>query len=189
MVRGAAANLNLPGTSKSDHNETAIQQASATSPVLYQAQMTDPAKSEGPKESGLRTTTIQVPSSSLMRNSIPKEVPPAMTDFQTQQLAAASSIMAAQMGANGYGSTSATNAYPTPSTLESQAPTAPANMSLSPPKPMPVTQTSMTTKNVNGWVLPEYAPMDYSGLSPRYVPNQFQAPTSQGAQPASYPTR
>lgn len=189
MVRGSAANLSLPGTSKSDHNETAIQQASATSPVPYQGQMTDPARSEGPKESGLRTTTIQVPSSSLMRNSLPREVPPAMTEFQTQQLAAASSIMAAQMGSNGYGPTNTPIAAPMPSTLESQPQTAPANMSLSPRASMPVTQTNMTTKNVNGWVLPEYAPMDYSGLSPRYVPNQFQAPTSPAVQPASYPTR
>ena len=189
MVRGSAANLSLPGTSKSDHNETAIQQASATSPVPYQGQMTDPARSEGPKESGLRTTTIQVPSSSLMRNSLPKEVPPAMTEFQTQQLAAASSIMAAQMGGNGYGPTNTPIAAPALSPSELQPQMAPANMSLSPRASMPVTQTSMTTKNVNGWVLPEYAPMDYSGLSPRYVPNQFQAPTSPGVQPASYPTR
>ncbi len=186
MVRGSAANLNLPGTSKSDHNDTAIQQASATSPIAYPGQMTDAARSEVPKESGLRTTTIQVPSSSLMRNLIPRGEAPAMTDFQTQQLAAASSIMAAQLG-NGYGPTNQSIAAP-PS-VEVQPPSAPNTMSLSPRAPMPVTQTSMTTKNVNGWVLPEYAPMDYSGLSPRYVPNQFQAPTSQGVQPASYPTR
>ena len=189
MVRGSAANLNLPGTSKTEHNEAAIQQASATTPVPYQGQMMDTGRSDGPKESGLRTTTIQVPSSSLMRGSAIKELPPNMTEFQTQQLAAASSIMAAQMGGNAYGPTNTSIASPAPTPMGLQSQTPPTNMSLSPPTSIPVTQKSMTTKNVNGWVLPEYAPMDYSGLSPRYVQNQFQVPTSPGVQPASYPTR
>ncbi len=191
MVRGTAANLNLPGTSTSDPNAAAIQQASATAPTLPQGSMRNPGKSDPSHDSGFRTTTFQVPSSSLTRHSIPKELPkempPAMTEFQSQQLAAASSIMAAQYGANGNGQTSATMGNPTPVELQPQS--APARMSLSPSTPTPVSQTGMTTKTVNGWVLPEYAPMNYSGLSPRSVPNQFPAPTSQGVQPASYPTR
>ncbi len=189
MVRGTAANLNLPG--KSDPNEAAIQQASATVPTMPQNSTLNPNQSNASLDSGYRTTTFQVPSGSLMRNSTPKEspkeMPPTMTDFQSQQLAAASSILAAQMGPNGYGQPNSSMAVQTPAELQPQS--APAKMSLSPTASMPVSQTGMTTKTVNGWVLPEYAPMNYSGLSPRSVPNQFPAPTSQGVQPASYPTR
>ena len=190
MVRGSAANLNLPGTSTSDPNEAAIQQASAAVPTVPQGSTMNPGKLDGSRDSGFRTTTIQVPSSSLMRNSVPrelpKEMPPTMTEFQSRQLAAASSILAGQYGANGNGQPNPALGGPTLAELQPQS--APAKMSLSPPASMPLTQTGMTTKTVNGWVLPEYAPMNYSGLSPHSVPNQFPAPTSQGVQPASYPT-
>ena len=191
MVRGSAANLNLPGTSKVDPNEAAIQQASATVPTMPQGSTMNPSKLDASRDSGFRTTTFQVPSRSLMRNSVPKELPmempPTMTEFQSQQLAAATNIMAAQYGSNGYGQTNSSMGGQTQVDLQPQS--APATMSLSPTASMPVTQAGMTTKTVNGWVLPEYAPMNYSGLSPRSVPNQFPAPASQGVQPASYPTR
>lgn len=192
MVRGAAASLNLPGSSNEDPNEGIIQQTSGVIPTALPGQMIDLRKSGVASEvSGLRTTTIQVPSGSLMRHTQAPEQLPNLSEIQSQQLAAATNILAASyLSPNAGGMNSASIATPTQASFEQPLqPASSSNTSFGAATTMPVTQNKMSTRNVNGWVLPEYAPMNWSGLSPRSVPSQFPVPTSQGVQPASYPTR
>ena len=188
VIRGASTNLNLPGTTKNDPIEATIQQASATTTKLMPNPMLDPRHSSTPSTtSGLRTTTIQVPSNSLMRQ---QNFPPLLsnlTEAQNQQLSNAFSPQPNPTGTN------ATVQMPTmaatqPQSAFAQFPqTAPSNSNAL--SSIPATQSGMATKNVNGWALPEFAPADWSGLSPRSAPSQFPAPTSQVAQPSSFPIR
>ena len=59
--------------------------------------------------------------------------------------------------------------------------------SFGPPKTMSLPK--MTTKNVNGWVMPEYSPMDVSALVPHSGPSQFPAQASPIAPSSPYPIR
>ncbi len=181
-IRGAAASLNLPGKSSENINEGIVQQTSAVVPTPLLSQSFDLRTSgNGNDISGLRTTTIQVPPSILMRQQ-DSAINTEITGLQTQQIPAAPS----HFEANQYEASS--NALLN-ATLTSQPNQSNAVASFGPPKSMPVTQSSSTTKNTNEWALPEYAPMNWTGLSPRSAPSQFQVPTSQGVQPSSYPTR
>ncbi len=181
-IRGAAASLNLPGSTK----ESQVQQAAAFVPNGGQTSAIAPPNSNATNEnSGLRTTTIQVPSNSFIRHSHTADMSSNMTDFQSQQLAAASHLVANSFGPNG--PNYATNA--TQTGVEPFAQPAPANVSLGQPTNSPSPQNTSPTKNTNGWVSPEFAPMSWPAPSPRSSPSQFPAPTSKGVQPSAYPPR
>lgn len=187
VTRGAASSLNLPGVNKNEPDDTTIQQASATTTSILPNPILDPRKPSIPSPtSGLRTTTIQVPPSSLMRQQKSPPMMANLTEMQKQEFANAFSMQMNQSGPNA--------TVPMNSTVETQPQSAipqtgPSNSPATVPVSNPVTQSGMATKNVNGWVMPEYAPMDWSGLSTRSAPSQFRVPTSQGVQPASYPLR
>lgn len=58
-----------------------------------------------------------------------------------------------------------------------------------PPASSPVTATTMQSRSVNGWVQPEFAQPNWTGLSVHSSQNQFQAPTSTASQPGAYLAR
>ena len=177
-VRGAAANLSLPGISKSPPEGPAVAQASAMLPLAAN----NPFPSNNPfqvapnsgirsESSGLRTTTIQVPSSSLMRPMPPSMTPTLGSSFSENSFQVNSNEQPNMM------------IPPLQNPIQAIAP----DLSLS--TPPAGTQSRMFTQNANGWISPEYAQPDWSSLTPRSVPSQFPAPASQGAQPFVYPTR
>lgn len=90
LVRGAAANLNLPGKSSEDPSFGMAQQASSTIPTTLPSQLKDPRS--GPNSevlNGMRTTTIQLPTNSLRRAASPTAMSPEIADAlarQTQSL-------------------------------------------------------------------------------------------------------
>lgn len=154
VIRGAAASLNLPGTSKNEPNDSTIQQASASTTTILPNPILESRNSNIPSTTnGLRTTTIQVPSSSLMRQQNAPSLSSNLTESQNQQLANAFSPQANPSGAN------TTVQIPTavathPQSAAAQVPqTVPSNSSA--PVSIPVNQSGMATKNVNGWALPE----------------------------------
>ena len=180
VIRGAAASLNLPGSTQNEPNETTIQQASASTTTLLPNPMLAQRTGGIPSTTnGLRTTTIQVPSNSLMRQQNSPPLLSNLSESQNQQLANAFSPQPNRSSAN--------TTVQMPTAAATQPQTAPSNSNA--PIAIPATQSGMATKNVNGWALPEYAPADWSGLSPRSAPSQFLAPTSPVAQPSSFPTR
>jgi len=170
-LRGVAASLNLPGVVKQEQNEMPVQQASALMPNALPI----PNPQSIPNEmSGLRTTTIQVPTSSLMRQARPPEMQLPGTNFSQNGFAPnllnPNSLPAQQF-------------FPTPPEQLQQPASNVGQPTVS------SSENKMSKMNANGWVSPVYSQPDWSGLSPRSVPNQFQAPTSQVAQPSAYPTR
>jgi len=170
-LRGVAASLNLPGVVKHGQNEMPVQQASALMPNTFPN--LNPQSS--PNEmSGLRTTTIQVPSSSLMRQTRSPEIQFPGSDFSQNGFAPN------LLNPNGM---PAQQFLPNPQ--EQLQPSANDDGQ----QMVNSSQNEMSKMNANGWVSPVYSHPDWSGLSPRSVPNQFQAPTSQAAQPSAYPTR
>jgi hypothetical protein len=171
-VRGAAASLNLPGVSKEQPRETTVQQASALLPSS-QPNLNNGGQFPSNPESGLRTTTIQVPPSSLMRQSFTPESQISTSNLPLNQFG--------QSTTNGPVSLTAPQFFPPP---QEQLTRPAAASPISSPN-----QSKMSTMGPNGWVSPVYAQPDWSSLSPRSAPNQFQAPASQAAQPSVYPTR
>ena len=172
-VRGAAASLNLPGVSKEQPPEAGVQQASAMLPSS-QPNLNGGGQYPTNQPSGLRTTTIQVPSSSLMRQSFAPDAQLPATNIPLNQFG--------QNSPNTPVSLTPPQFFPPPQEQLIQ-PSAAAPQS-------PVTnQNKTSTMGPNGWVSPVYLQPDWSSLSPRSVPNQFQAPASQAAQPSAYPTR
>ena len=132
------------------------------------------AQSTSNEMSGSRTTTIQVPSSSLMRHTRSQETQLPGTNFS--QIGFAPNLL-------------------NPNSLPSQqffpAQREPLQQPASNVEQPTVSgsENNMSKMNANGWVSPVYSQPDWSRLSPRSVPNQFQAPASQAAQPSAYPTR
>ena len=169
-VRGAAASLNLPGVSKEQPPEAGVQQASALMPSIPSNGMDSTNK-----PSGLRTTTIQVPSSSLMRQSFAPDAQLPVTNMPLNQFGQNTS-------SNMPVSLTAPQFFPPP---QEQLP----QPSIATPQTPAANQNKTSTMGPNGWVSPVYVQPDWSSLSPRSVPNQFQAPASQAAQPSAYPTR
>ena len=170
-VRGAAANLNLPGVGKNDPNEMPIQQASVlipSPPQNYNAQSQDTSN----ETSGLRTTTIQVPSSSLMRQTRSREVPAVGNNVPPVGFDP-NLLNQANLPTQPF--------FPNPQEQQLDHNVAPQAANSD--------QNKMSKMNANGWVSPVYSQPDWSRLSPRSVPNQFQAPASQAAPPSAYPTR
>lgn len=188
LIRGAASSLNLPGTTKNDPMDAMIQQASATTTTVLPNPMLDTRRSSTPSTSnGLRTTTIQVPSNSLMRQQYAPPLLSNLSEAQSQTIANAFSMQANQSGTNTTGQMPTAVATQPQSAFAQLPQTAPSNSNTH--NSIPVAQSGMTTKNVNGWALPEYAPADWSGLSPRSALGQSQAPISQVVQPSSFPIR
>ena len=180
-IRGAAASLNLPGSGK----ESQVQQAAAFAPSTWPDTANTSRNSHVPSDSGMRTTTIQVPSNSFLRQSQPTEALSSLTDFQSQQLAAASSLVANAFGQNGPTQAS----YSPQLGVDPYQQVTPANVSLGQPTSVPPLQNAAPTTNTKGWVSPEFAQLNWTGPSPRSSPSQFPAPTSKVVQPSSYPTR
>ena len=188
LIRGAAASLNLPG-SGDDPSEGVIQQTSAIIPTATPDQMIDMRRhTTSLPESGLRTTTIQVPMSSLLHgtSASPASYPVAnSSDYQVNPTQSMSQPVSNNIQANyAQGLNDASN---TVAAEYQQANGQPGNLavaSFSPPRTMSVPK--MTTKNVNGWVMPEYSPMDVSALVPRSVPNQLPAQAAPNAPSSPY---
>lgn len=171
-VRGAAASLNLPGVTKEQPYDPSVQQASALMPSS-QPNFNNGGQYPSNPQSGLRTTTIQVPPISLMRQSHVPEMPLAGSNLPVNQFI--------QNPMNPPVSLTAPQFFPPPQEQLAQ-PTAATTGPVS-------SQNKMSKMEPNGWVSPVYAQPDWSSLSPRSVPNQFQVPASQAAQPSAYPTR
>ena len=169
-LRGAAANLNLPGVGKHEQNEMPVQQATALMPNAL-PNLNSPSGSN--EMSGLRTTTIQVPSSSLMRQTQSPEMQPPGTSFPQNGFAPN------LLNPNGM---PAQQLLPTPQ-VPLQQPASNVGQPI-----LSSSDNKMSKMNANGWISPVYSQPDWSRLSPRSVPNQFQAPASQAAQPSAYPT-
>ncbi len=177
-VRGAAASLNLPGMSKDQPFDGQVQQASAHMPNS-QPNLNFGGQYPTNQQSGLRSTTIQVPPSSLMRQS-----------FTPDPQVTAANMSFNQFGQNPAGtpvSLSPPQFFP-PTQEQLTQPIAAASQAAAPQASV-ANQNKMSTMGPNGWVSPVYLQPDWSSLSPRSVPNQFQAPASQAAQPSAYPTR
>ena len=169
-IRGAAASLNLPGVGKEEQNEMPVQQASALMPNFDSQNTSNPPSGM----SGLRTTTIQVPSSSLMRQTrLPESQIPGTN-------VASGGLDPSLLNPN--------NVPPQPFLPPPQAQLPQFESSVT-QQPGSSPQNKMSQMNANGWVSPVYSQPDWSRLSPRSVPNQFQAPASQASQPSAYPTR
>jgi len=170
-LRGVAASLNLPGVVKHDQNEMPVQQASALMP---NALSNFNPQSTSNETSGLRTTTIQVPSSSLMRQTRSPEM----------------HLPGTNVSSNGFDPNLLNpNSLPAQQFFPSQQEQVQQPASDVGQPTVSSSLNKMSTMNANGWVSPVYSHADWSGLSPRSVPNQFQAPTSQAAQPSPYPAR
>jgi len=188
MVRGTAASLNLPGSGE-DPKEGVIEQTSAAIPTATPNQMIDLRRSQATNhESGLRTTTIQVPTSSLMNavetNPIAgvgqgASVGQGFSNQPTQSILSPSNIQANYI--QGLNEKANSVVY------ENQLGNDPSAASFGPPRS--ISLPKMNTKNVNGWVMPEYSPMDVSGLAPRSSPSQFPAQVSPTAPSSPYPIR
>lgn len=205
MVRGTAASLNLPGSGE-DTNEGVIQQMSAMIPVSAPNPKIDlrGAPAANP-ESGLRTTTIQVPTSSLMHGvgGAPTasngatggqndawQMPQSSNTIQASYTQAASFVPNSNIHETHLNNAPTANVSGVNDAAASSAMAATAGLataSFGPPKAM--TLPKMSTKHVNGWVTPEYSPMDVSSLAPRSAPNQFQAQASPNAPSWPYPTK
>ena len=181
IVRGSAANLNLPGITKNDPNEASVQQASVVTKQSISNRMIDKRNSDvSSPSSGLRSTTIQVPSNSLGRQSHSPQFSQNLSELQSQFPVAPSNVQPNQNWLNQPGSMNASIANQQNPSFQSN--TVPATTSQ-------IVQNGLNKPNANGWAVPQYAPMDWSGLLPHSAPNQFQVPTSQGVQPASFVTR
>lgn len=172
-VRGAAASLNLPGVSKDRPDDGSVQQASAMIPNS-QPNLNNIGQYPSSQQSGLRSTTIQVPPSSLMRQSFTPEPQLTSTNMPLNQFG--------QYPASTPVSLTAPQFFPPPPEQLPQPDAAAPQVPVS-------NQNKTSTMGPNGWVSPVYAQPDWSSLSPRSAPNQFQAPASQAAQPSAYPTR
>jgi hypothetical protein len=172
-VRGAAASLNLPGVSKDRPDDFSVQQASALIPNS-QPNLNNGGQYPSNQQSGLRSTTIQVPPSSLMRQSFAPEPQLTSTNMPFNQFGQNPASTPVSLSAPQFFSPPQEQ-LPQPSGATPQAPVS--------------NQNKMSTMGPNGWVSPVYVQPDWSSLSPRSVPNQFQAPASQAAQPSAYPTR
>ncbi len=181
LVRGTAASLNLPGSGE-DPNEGVILQTSAMIPTATPNQMIDLRKSAPTSQnSGLRTTTIQVPSSSLMRGSNAVDTQTNSNGFPAYSNQAPANIQANYNQSPADALNSVANA----NHLGSTATSTPAVASFGVPKS--ITLPKMSTQNINGLVMPVYSPMDLSGLAPHSLQNQFQAQASQGAPSSPFP--
>ncbi len=181
IVRGAAANLNLPGITKNDPNDASVQQASVVTTQSIPNRMIDKRNSDAASpSSGLRTTTIQVPSNSLGRQSHSPQISQNLSELQSQFPATLSNM---QPNPNWSNQTASMNT----SIANQQISSFQGNTNVA--SETQIVQKSPNNTTANGWAVPQYAPMDWSGLLPHSVPNQFQAPTSQGVQPASFVTR
>lgn len=179
VIRGTAASLNLPGSTKNEPKDEMVQQASAKMTNMMSNPLLSQQNSGMPNAmSGLRTTSIQVPSQSLMRQQNNPPLLSNLSEMQTQQFASAMNMPSNQNIQQSQGPMN---------TVEQMPQTVSPNLNTT--VATPPAQSGMATKNVNGWAVPQYAPVNWSGLSPHSAPNQFQAPASQVAQPTSFPTR
>jgi hypothetical protein len=215
LIRGTAASLNLPGKSSEETTPGLIQQASASIPTSLPSQAADARRptatfdGSNNQSSGMRTTTIQVPTNSLKNHAISPEVLSAMNALQNQpalqnQFAMQNQSPIPATNANGQYQAnpemSSNLANPVsmadPNFQASQVPaqqvTTPnlnTHSFFNPPTAMPSMRSSTSANNPNGWALPEFSQPTYSGLGPRSAPSQLPVQASQGVQPVSYPTR
>ena len=192
-VRGAPANLNLPGKSIEDPNAGIIPQTSSVIPTVLPEQFMDARTTANSNESsGMRTTTIQVPSKLLTRNAKSSDLRTQSVDLQNQQsyvgmnpnvstqnLGAApndSAMQASYLSASGDAApqkASATSAVPATSTSTSTSTsisTAPA-AGVFAPQAMPLMRPGFSTSNANGWALPEFSPVTSTVQPHRSSPN------------------
>jgi hypothetical protein len=208
LIRGAAASLNLPGKGSEDPNAGLIQQTSSVIPTALPGQIADarkiPSQNMG-GNSGLKTTTIQVPTNSLKNHSISPDAYAALQNqYAINQAAAQMQPPANVFNANTQfsGTNEASNQAATfgnmananPELSKANAPVSKqANLTthsfFGPPTPMPTMRVSTDNNTTNGLALPEFSQANYSGLAPRSPLNPHPVPASQGVQQASYPNR
>jgi len=210
IIRGAAASLNLPGKGAQEQNEGLMPPTSTIIPTALPGQLADARQKlpNAPSSSGMRTTTIQVPTNSLKNHAVSPEAMAAISNIQnmsqpqfandniffTSSAAQSQSGFSRQQNLDRF-----SNVQATPNTIDSQAPLASSPPSkstqleqhsfFSQPTSIPTMRSNVAANNPNGWVLPEFSQGPYSGLTPHSAPSQLPVPTSQGVQPASYQTR
>jgi len=86
LIRGAAANLNLPGKASEDPNSGLYQQASSATSAASNSQLQDPRLGATSQVmNGMRTTTIQLPSNSLRRSVNPNQISPEISEALARQ--------------------------------------------------------------------------------------------------------
>jgi len=184
-VRGAPANLNLPGKSNEDPNAGIIPQTSTLIPTVLPEQFMDARNSANPNDSsGLRTTTIQVPSKLLTRNGKSSDMRALAADVQNQQnyVAPNSNVSTQNFGATPNESAMQAS-YQSPArdaANQNAFLTAPATSSTATsstakgvfaPQAMPLMRPGFSTSNANGWALPEFSPATSTVPPPRSSPN------------------
>ena len=196
LIRGAAASLNLPGKSNEDPNDGIIPPMTTSIPTVLPGQMFDariPPNAE-PK-SGLRTTTIQVPTNMLMRKGESNDKLAESILQQTQQSVPPSNTNPAYATSVSYQEPNSQFANRQP--LSGQPVSGQPGQGVSTisngkgvfDSALPVMHSSFSTKNANGWALPEFAPATWSVQSPRSAPSQPQAPALQASPQVASPNR
>jgi hypothetical protein len=216
LIRGSTANLNLPGKNEPESIPGLIQQASATIPTALPGQIPDARRQNStaladPTTSGLRTTTIQVPASTLMNRTKAEEsviqADPISNATAQIQLERYNQWVQSQNNAATpalhFGETHATNTtagninaatypptqIPTLSPPNTRALNSTPQIVFDPPTAAPLMRANVPPNNPNGWALPEFSQTQHSGLSPRSSLNSPQAQATRAAPQASYPTR
>lgn len=190
LIRGAASNLNLPGKNN-DPSEGIIPRTSSTIPTALPGQMMDLRNSSAGNSNlmsnpsalntGMRTTTIQVPARTLKHSQA-----------NQTNLAAANSLGAEAMIANVPTFVQPAMAQQTAEVVPVPQTTVP-NMSprsmYTTPTSMPLNQTSIKTNHASGWAQPELPQMAWAGLAPHFSQSQPQVQASPAVQPAAYQPR
>ena len=176
-VRGAPANLNLPGKSNEDPNAGIIPQTSSVIPTVLPEQFVDArTTANSNNSSGMRTTTIQVPSKLLTRNGKSSDLRTQFTDGQTQQnyVGMNPNVLTQTLG------TSPNDSATQASFLSAPGDTAPQKASATSatpaegvfaPQTMPLMRPGFSTSNANGWALPEFSPVTSTVQPHRSSPN------------------
>jgi hypothetical protein len=218
LIRGNSANLSLPGKANSENTPGLIRQASATIPTALPGQLTDartqtashqtPVTETATPSSGLRTTTIQVPSGMLRSNAATSSVNEVIQSFQNQPAFQDQFELQKRLLEGAQQPTTSTSPSSVPQTNSPAAGNVPVASDgsipisasvnrpqlttqplMQPPTPMPLMRASMNSNHANGWVLPEFSQAPYSALTPRSAPSSLPAQGAQGVQQASYPSR
>lgn len=164
MVRGTPANLNLPGKSNEDPNEGIISQTTSIIPTVLPEQFVDArATPQSGESSGMRTTTIQVPSKLLTRNGRTSDLRALSADAQNQQNYVATGT---NFPTQSFGPTTNDTAMqasylsPAPPAVSTEAPPGASSTAkgVFAPQALPLMRPGFSAANANGWALPEFSP-------------------------------
>ena len=212
LIRGAAANLNLPGKAVEDPNFGLPQQASSVIPTALNGQLHDARLGNSQSSNGMRTTTIQLPANSLRRSN--PSTPGMNERADTATMQASYNAPQQQIPTNnGYASNPSYASNPNPSNfgqgLVSSQPTMTTAGTINANIPTPFDRSNKAMAShlssmpfapfasvgsqgtsTTDWAQPGYSPASNSGGQSGYsAPGSPQAPALQAAQPNAYQTR